>query len=435
MSELRQFWGDATTLGDLEWAGHLFENIGKRVPAILTAGDKASQEDRQFVTMHWSSAIVVYGRCFSHAFGRRTLDLSHVERWGGDLAIHKQLMHEHDNVVVNFSYDDREVQRYVQLAPEAEGRKVTNLAFVEQHRPVPTKEHCDAVAKHVNRLHDFMGAELRLWMEELCKEIDAKYRDQLYECAANGVPWAPPAAKVAVPQQPATKAAPPPGAPQPAQNAGGKGQPPRQSLFSPLFTANFKFQLKRQLGFLQRSCAAYDQGHHDDAIRIGTIIRVLLHDTASSTSLLTHMRSKSILLLSTVDSDAVGPGVFYFLGLGMGKTAPDGKSFYTPKYGDGPFSRFVTFDQWWNQVVFVNSSVSITRRHIVLGAANKDGGAHVDMKLSEEYAALMALAMTKLPPPLQGLVPPVSPVNVELVSLRQMGHELLNSPQLLNLAL
>jgi hypothetical protein len=49
---------------------------------------------------------------------------------------------------------------------------------------------------------------------------------------------------------------------------------------------DFRAHLKRQLGYLERSCASYDSGYKDEAIRIATIIRVLMHNTGATTSLL-----------------------------------------------------------------------------------------------------------------------------------------------------
>jgi len=45
-------------------------------------------------------------------------------------------------------------------------------------------------------------------------------------------------------------------------------------------------QLRRQLTFLRNSAASYDAGYSEEALRIGVVIRVLLHDTQYSTSLL-----------------------------------------------------------------------------------------------------------------------------------------------------
>ena len=62
---------------------------------------------------------------------------------------------------------------------------------------------------------------------------------------------------------------------------------------------NYKEHLKRQLAFLERSCIAYDQGYTDEAIRMATVIRVLLHKTHRSTSLLAHLGRENINLLNS----------------------------------------------------------------------------------------------------------------------------------------
>ena len=44
--------------------------------------------------------------------------------------------------------------------------------------------------------------------------------------------------------------------------------------------------LREQIGFIERSAAAFDEGHEEEAKRIAVVLRVLLHDTPQSTSLL-----------------------------------------------------------------------------------------------------------------------------------------------------
>lgn len=48
-------------------------------------------------------------------------------------------------------------------------------------------------------------------------------------------------------------------------------------------------KLREQLEFIERSCSAYDEGHRSEAIRIAVAIRVLLHDSRTSTSLMKHL--------------------------------------------------------------------------------------------------------------------------------------------------
>ena len=49
----------------------------------------------------------------------------------------------------------------------------------------------------------------------------------------------------------------------------------------------YKRKLVEHLNFLARSCQAWDQGAHEESLRIATSARVLLHDTQMSTSVLT----------------------------------------------------------------------------------------------------------------------------------------------------
>ena len=56
---------------------------------------------------------------------------------------------------------------------------------------------------------------------------------------------------------------------------------------------DFIKQLSRHIGFLERSCAAFEAGYTEEALRIAVTLRVLFHDTKSSTSLLTHLGLKS----------------------------------------------------------------------------------------------------------------------------------------------
>lgn len=198
---------------------------------------------------------------------------------------------------------------------------------------------------------------------------------------------------------------------------------------------DFKSHLRKQLGFLQRSCAAYDDGHADEAIRIATVIRVLIHNTSNSTSLLQHLNATNIALRST-PGEPPSPQVVMYFGLGLFAMG-NGASSYRPQLGDGPpISRLVPTAEWWDEVVYViDPTTRLRRRDIVLAAANKDGGAHVDSKLTPLYEALSrdgALGSFGYSAPDGNYTQPIS--DAHLVALRQMGWELLNSPDLLGLA-
>lgn len=83
----------------------------------------------------------------------------------------------------------------------------------------------------------------------------------------------------------------------------------------------------------------------------------------------------------------------------------------------------------------LNPTTRLTRRDIIWAASNKDGGAHVDPKLTPEYEALAKEgAAGALVYQHDGDVIVHSFTNAHLVAIRQLGHELLHSPDLLSLS-
>jgi hypothetical protein len=104
----------------------------------------------------------------------------------------------------------------------------------------------------------------------------------------------------------------------------------------------------------------------------------------------------------------------------------------------GKAFRKLSFNQWWkHEAVFVHREMKYARRRIVLSAANKDGGAHVDKQLEEYYEALCAgkhsvgitgdLKYHGTPPFEQGVMH--FPNNAHLALIRQFAHEALASAE------
>ncbi|WP_155854560.1 hypothetical protein [Paenarthrobacter nicotinovorans] len=62
--------------------------------------------------------------------------------------------------------------------------------------------------------------------------------------------------------------------------------------------------LVEQLEFLDSSCSAYDAGAPSEAKRLATTVRVLLHDTKLSTSLMRRLGLKESVLWADGDVDA-----------------------------------------------------------------------------------------------------------------------------------
>ena len=185
--------------------------------------------------------------------------------------------------------------------------------------------------------------------------------------------------------------------------------------------------------FLERSAAAFDAGYVDEAVRIATTIRVLIHNTASSTSLLKHLNATTISLMSSCDG--ASPNALLYMGLGVQEVKNEAgtvRAIYAPLL-DGPIKIYVPVSKWWDMIVYVlGSGARLSRRKIVLTAANKDGGAHVDSTLSPEYEALARQgAVGYFVSSTEGKTNEQPFTEAHFVAVRQMAYELLNSPELL----
>ncbi|HBO7920498.1 TPA: hypothetical protein N2B41_005746 [Pseudomonas aeruginosa] len=189
--------------------------------------------------------------------------------------------------------------------------------------------------------------------------------------------------------------------------------------------------LKRQLIFLRNSVSAYDNGCVEEAIRIGVVIRVLCHDTQSSVSLLKQMGQKATLRLvttaETLSSDLLADMDFGELMAGMtfGHTLE-----YDLVPEDAPA---ILCADWWEQPVFIRDKKTYTRKDVVLAAANKDGGAHVDnpdAKLQALQEGFWIRTVTHA----DGTKKTEPLVDNHFRMLRRFAEELLSSKELLKLA-
>ena len=200
----------------------------------------------------------------------------------------------------------------------------------------------------------------------------------------------------------------------------------------------FKKKLAEQAQFLEASCRAYDSGAEIEGFRIAVSLRVLFHQTIliasksrGSISLITHLGMQDCKVLATVPTHANFTS-FVRIQISLGSPQPIRA---IPKLGD----RFhpLPLNQWWDkQVVVSANSRNYTRRDLLLQAANKDGGAHVDEKLDEFYEALASGAQTLAIDASKLQFTGEAPFNqsqmqycqnLHLAMIRQFGHEVLAS--------
>jgi hypothetical protein len=151
--------------------------------------------------------------------------------------------------------------------------------------------------------------------------------------------------------------------------------------------------LQRQIRLLRNSTRLFDDGELDEACRIATAIRVLVHDSGPSKSLLfKQMKITDLLFFDTAvprNARSLSP----YHGLIEIELSPQPRWGWFPHVFGGvdppPTTPRKPFESWWTTVVLEdNRGVVFTRKDIVLAFCNKDGGAHVDPELDERYERL-----------------------------------------------
>lgn len=188
--------------------------------------------------------------------------------------------------------------------------------------------------------------------------------------------------------------------------------------------ADLEDHLDEQINFIKSSAKAYDEGQESEAKRCAVSIRILVHDTMHSKSLLGQLGVLDrILFLDTVS------GVFPWnplpgFGLVVARIGPDSK-FIAP-LEDSPERRWILFKEWWHGTVFIDGERNqISRKQLLLAVANQDGGAHVDPKLDQVYAKLTRQNSLGVHYKVNGRGGELQ--GAATASIRQMAYEVLTS--------
>ena len=205
--------------------------------------------------------------------------------------------------------------------------------------------------------------------------------------------------------------------------------------------SDFKGQLESQLKFIERSCAAYDAGHLEEAVRIAVSLRVLFHDTAKSTSLLRHLNSLTFQLTSSAapfaDAHAAADIPSLYL-VHLKAAVPEVRCWAEPLLDTNYGVHLLDFATWWDVEVVIDLKQghgSLTRRKLTLEAANTDGGAHVAEKLEARYKKAQEGAGISIEVDFKGGPTKKATFrDIHYASLRQIGYEVLKSPAILALA-
>lgn len=190
-------------------------------------------------------------------------------------------------------------------------------------------------------------------------------------------------------------------------------------------------------------CKLYDEGKFIHSRFISVALRTLVHDTSSSTSILTHVNIKKYIKMvdTGIESNKDTTLLISLLG---GRYLYDRLAFTmlsSPKSHPIIVPRFmvwyechnhVNFNKWWGKLVLINNGKSYTRKDIILIAANKFGGAHVDKNVDEQFYKLAtnieSLAYISEGRDEKGPTGKIEPLEHTIYAvIRQIAHELLLS--------
>lgn len=181
-------------------------------------------------------------------------------------------------------------------------------------------------------------------------------------------------------------------------------------------------QLAEQIAFIKTSVDLYDGGSKAEAKRLAVSIRVLVHDTKTSRSLLGQLGMKARLF---VDTSTHPPKSIITSHTALVGQTLGGEVDFLP-YLSNTTSRHIPFDDWWDGSIIVdNKQRAISRKQLVIDVCNTDGGAHVDPELKDIYAELSrdnSLCRSKSSG--TGWEPVVG---IELATVRQIAHEILKT--------
>ncbi|MGO3147983.1 MAG: hypothetical protein ACTIJ6_09935 [Leucobacter sp.] len=158
-------------------------------------------------------------------------------------------------------------------------------------------------------------------------------------------------------------------------------------------------RLDEQIDFLQSSGERFDAGAWQEANRLAVTVRVLVHDTNQSTSLLSHLAVKN--RQTWMFSRLPGPTHVALWHLSQVKVATrvneEGPYLVVAPLTRNEILEFPVwtdnFEYWWTIPIMVAGEERLSRKDIVLLLSNQDGGAHIDLTKNRYIKLLQSVPL------------------------------------------
>jgi hypothetical protein len=141
-------------------------------------------------------------------------------------------------------------------------------------------------------------------------------------------------------------------------------------------------RLKEQRDFLRSDIEQHEKGQAHFAFKLAGTLRTIFHSTQVSTPILPDLAERHGLQMSFKGhrERQFDDFTVLYVGFQVGNLKPDFSA---------PFLVTVDFEKYWNEIIYVEGKIRYTRSQLVLYAANKLGGTHVDPKIPQDLLRII----------------------------------------------
>jgi hypothetical protein len=143
--------------------------------------------------------------------------------------------------------------------------------------------------------------------------------------------------------------------------------------------------LLAQYARLRDAIDGFYSGKEEQALNVAITLRVLVHETNSSKSLLSRLHQRYWDL--SIQHKSLNPRAVFSVPISL-QIRGDGTRRVIRSEFDSPSYGLVSLRQWWTDDYQPLGTTRLSKKTIILNVADKDGGAHVDPKVPDSHAAL-----------------------------------------------
>jgi hypothetical protein len=144
--------------------------------------------------------------------------------------------------------------------------------------------------------------------------------------------------------------------------------------------------LRDQHSRLKEAVDAFYAGKEVQALNVAITVRVLIHETDRSCSLLSRV-NPNYWDLTIHHRPVLTPGAVFALPVTLQITGDGARQIIRTSL-DSESYQLVPLRHWWNAEYQPIGILRLSKKDIILTVADKDGGAHIDARVSDIHATL-----------------------------------------------